>query len=108
MCDGYCCIFYLIPTKVALKKLKYQFYYTGILNKVASPVSFERHNLVTTSWLYAMFSRTKHRGNDQSGPQRFLYNNVMQIIRAHFKYFQVQTHVQTAQESPDLNMDLFI
>ena len=24
---------------------------------------------------------------------------------AHFKYFQVQTHVQTAHESPDLNMD---
>ena len=24
---------------------------------------------------------------------------------AHFKYFQVQTHVQTARESPDLNMD---
>ena len=27
--------------------------------------------------------------------------NIMQII----KYFQVQTHVQTACESPDLNMD---
>ena len=25
--------------------------------------------------------------------------------RAHFKYFQVQTHAQTARESPDLNMD---
>ena len=29
----------------------------------------------------------------------------MQIARGHFKYFQVQTHVQTARESPDLNMD---
>ena len=31
--------------------------------------------------------------------------NVMQIVQAHFKYFQVQTHVQTARESSDLNMD---
>ena len=31
--------------------------------------------------------------------------NIMQIMQAHFKYFQVQTHVQTARESPDLNMD---
>ena len=29
----------------------------------------------------------------------------MQIIQGSFKYFQVQTHVQTARESPDLNMD---
>ena len=35
------------------------------------------------------------------------YSNWMRIskFRAHFKYFQVQTHVQTARESPDLNMD---
>ena len=31
--------------------------------------------------------------------------NVMQIMQGSFKYFQVQTHVQTARESPDLNMD---
>ena len=31
--------------------------------------------------------------------------NVMQITRAHFKFFQVKTNVQTAHESPDLNMD---
>ena len=29
----------------------------------------------------------------------------MQIMQVSFKYFQVQTHVQTARESPDLNMD---
>ena len=29
----------------------------------------------------------------------------MEIMQVHFKYFQVQTHVQTARESPDLNMD---
>ena len=26
-------------------------------------------------------------------------------MQSSFKYFQVQTHVQTARESPDLNMD---
>ena len=26
-------------------------------------------------------------------------------IRAHFKYFQIKTHVQTARESHDLTMD---
>ena len=26
-------------------------------------------------------------------------------MQAHFKYFQVHTHVQTARESTDLNMD---
>ena len=26
-------------------------------------------------------------------------------MQGSFKYFQVQTHVQTARESPDLNMD---
>ena len=29
----------------------------------------------------------------------------MQITQAHSKYFQIQTHVQTACESPDLNID---
>ena len=29
----------------------------------------------------------------------------MQIMQGSFKYFQVQTYVQTASESPDLNMD---
>ena len=29
----------------------------------------------------------------------------MQIMQGSFKYFQVLTHVQTARESPDLNMD---
>ena len=29
----------------------------------------------------------------------------MQIMQGSFKHFQVQTHVQTARESPDLNMD---
>ena len=31
--------------------------------------------------------------------------NVMQIMQGSFKCFQVQTHVQTARDSPDLNMD---
>ena len=26
-------------------------------------------------------------------------------MQGSFKYFQLQTHVQTARESPDLNMD---
>ena len=47
------------------------------------------------------FREQKHRRNDQSGPQCVPYK----YSRAHFKYFQVQTHVQTARESPDLNMD---
>ena len=50
------------------------------------------------------FREQKYRRNDQSGLQRLPYN-VMQIMQAHFKYFQVQTHVQTTLESPDLNMD---
>ena len=29
----------------------------------------------------------------------------MQIMQSSFKYFQVQTDVQTARGSPDLNMD---
>ena len=29
----------------------------------------------------------------------------MQIIQGSFKHLQVQTHFQTARESPDLNMD---
>ena len=47
----------------------------------------------------------KHRRNDQSGPQCVPYLTSCKQCRAHFKYFQVQTHVQTARESPDLNMD---
>ena len=27
-------------------------------------------------------------------------------LRAHFKYYQIKTHVQAASESHDLNMDL--
>ena len=42
------------------------------------------------------FGGQKHRRNDQSGRSG-------QIMQG--KYFQVQTHVQTACESPDLNMD---
>ena len=60
-----------------------------------------------TSWRHnraQRFREQKHRRNDLSGPQRFPYN-VMQIMQGSFKYFQVLTHVQTARESPDLNMD---
>ena len=49
------------------------------------------------------FSKQKHRLNNQSGPQFFPYN-----VIAHFKYFQVLTHVQTPFESPDLTWILFI
>ena len=31
--------------------------------------------------------------------------NVMQIMQGLFEVFSSQTHVQTARESPDLNMD---
>ena len=60
-----------------------------------------------TAWRHnraQRFHEQKHRRNDQSGPQRFPYN-VMQIMQGSFEYFQVLTHVQTARESPDLNMD---
>ena len=48
--------------------------------------SSQRHNL-----------EQKHWQNYQSGPQRFLY---ITSCRAHFKNFQVKTHVKTARESP--------
>ena len=51
------------------------------------------------------FREQKHRRNDQSGPQCVPYITSCKLYRALFKYFQVQTHVQTARESPDLNMD---
>ena len=43
--------------------------------------------------------------HDQSALQCFPYS-VMQIAHFKYMYFQVQTHVQTAHGSPDLNMDL--
>ena len=69
---------------------------------MASVVYFrtsQRHNRTQR------FREQKQRRNDQSGPQRFPYITSCKICRAQFKYFQVQTHVQTARESPDLNMD---
>ena len=51
------------------------------------------------------FREQKHRRNDQWGPQCFPFITSCKY-RAHFKYFQVQTNVQTARESPDLNMDI--
>ena len=43
--------------------------------------------------------------HDLSGLQCFPYS-VIQIAHFKYMYFQVQTHVQTAHETPDLNMDL--
>ena len=38
--------------------------------------------------------------------QHFREQNIGEMISlAHFQYFKVQTHVQTAREYPDLNMD---
>ena len=69
---------------------------------MASVVYFrtsQRHNRTQR------FREQKQRRNDQSGPQRFPYITSCKKCRAQFKYFQVPTHVQTARESPDLNMD---
>ena len=51
------------------------------------------------------FCELKQGRNDESGPQRFRYLTLCTLLGVHFKYFQVQTHVQTARESPDLNTD---
>ena len=53
------------------------------------------------------FREQQHRRNGQPGPQRFPYTS-SKNLRADFKYFQVYmyTHVQTARESSDFNMDL--
>ena len=59
----------------------------------------ERHNRTQR------FREQTHQRNDQSGPQCFTYITSCKQRKAHFKYFQVQTHVQTARGSPDLNMD---
>ena len=29
-------------------------------------------------------------------------------MQAHFKYFQIQIHVQTARDSPDFSMDKYL
>ena len=51
------------------------------------------------------FREHNHQRNDQSGPQGFRYITSCKLLGVHLKYIQVQTHVQTASESPDLNMD---
>ena len=47
------------------------------------------------------FREQKRQYNDQSGLRVLLEKQ----IGAHLKYFQIKTHVQTARESHDLNMD---
>ena len=51
------------------------------------------------------FHEQKCQRNDQSGLQHFLCKLSDKHIRVHFKYFKTKTHVQTARESHDLNMD---
>ena len=76
------------------------------LNKLASTVklsnaimSSQRHSRVQR------FREQKHWQNNHSGRQRFLHIMPCNYLGAYLKYFKVQTHVQTARESPDLNMD---
>ena len=67
-------------------------------------------NVITSSQRHNRTQRLreqKHRQNVLSGPQRFPYITSCRECMAHFKYFQVQTHVQTARESPDLNMEFY-
>ena len=65
-------------------------------------MSLRRHNVIAVR---NVFRERKHRQNDQTGPQRFLHITPCKYLGAYLKYFKVQNHVQTACESPDLNMD---
>ena len=60
--------------------------------------SYRRHNVKTVRNVFV---------NKNIGKMITLVCNAFRIqwCRAHFKYFQVHTHVQTARESPDLNID---
>ena len=110
MCYRYSCIFNLIPTKFALKKLlKHKnipfltlnfFKQNGVNGKLSNVITLsQRHSHAQRFW------EQKHRQNDQSGPHRFLRITSCKYLEALLKYFKVQTHVQTKRDSPDLNMD---
>ena len=71
---------------------------------MASALTIEHHNVATVSSRAPHFREQKRRHNDQPGLQRFLCI-VWQTNRGSFKYFQIKTHVQTAREAHDLNMD---
>ena len=79
---------YLIPipirTEIATKTLNCSFSYTGFLEK--NGVGCVLSNIITSSQRHnrtQRFRKQKHRRNDQSGPQRFVYN-VMQIMQGSF------------------------
>ena len=55
-----------------------------------------RHNIKAVLKVFA--------NDDQSGLQRFLHITSCKYLGTYLKYFKAHTHVQTACESPDLNM----
>ena len=109
MRDRYSFILYLIPTNSALKTpLKPQncihrsLYFSkqnGVGVKVSNIIrSSQRHNACS------VFVNTNVNAMINQGCKLSLMMSIKQI-RAFFKYCQFKTHVQTARESHDLNMD---
>ena len=66
-------------------------------------VDDKRSNVITSLQRHGhaqSFCEQKHRQNDQSGAQRYLYITSCKYLGAYLKCSKVQSHVQTACESP--------
>ena len=78
MCDRFSCILYLIPTLFALKTLLQHLivHFLTLDFSKQNGVGCVLSNGLTSSQRHnrtQRFREQKHRRNDQSGPQRFLY-----------------------------------
>ena len=69
--------------------------------------TFENLNVVTTSYCVQCFRELNVDVMISPGCNAFRVISDKQI-GVTFKYFQIQTHVQTARESHDLNMDQWL
>ena len=109
MCDRYSCIFYLILIKSPLKtplKLYHTIFLTLVFSK-QNGVSVKLSKIITTSQRHnarKVFANKNVDVMTSPGSNAFRVLSDKQI-GAHFKHFQIKTHVQTARESHDLNMD---
>ena len=110
MCDRYSCIFNLIPAqsppKAPLKPLN-TIFLTLVFSK-QNGISVKLSTIITSSQRHNMCKVFANKNVDlmiSLGCNPFRVWSDKQI-RAHFKYCQIKSHVQTAFESGDLNKDL--
>ena len=108
MCDRYSCIFYLIPIKSPLKtplKLKNNIFLTLVISK-QNGFSIKLSNIITSSHHNACNVFMTKNINVMISPGCIAFCVLSdKHIRAHCKGNKNKTHVQTACESHDLNMD---